>query len=209
MTTALIHVTSISQTDRALAVAVLLLLAGTALALVSLHLIDRGVDPLSMAVSDYGVREHPWFYRLAVLWLGLAGLLTAVVLADAMFPKPTLTILSLLVFAATRWAVTIFPIDLEGEEATQTGRTHLILGISAFSAIALAAAAFAVAAGEDPFWKSHQTLLAVLGAVLPLVAVAMGLSRRFAAGIFGLVERLYYLCMLAWLAAVTTIVLSA
>lgn len=209
MPTAALHITTISQTDRTLAAAVLLLTAGTAIALVAVHLLDRGVNPLSMAVSEFGVREHAWFYRLAVIWLGLAGLLTAVLFADAVYPKPSLTILCLLVFAATRWVVTIFPIDATGEQATSTGRAHLVLGAAAFASIAAAAFLFAIAVGNDAFWTPHHGLLALLGWALPVVAALMALSRWLASSVFGLVERFYYLCIFAWLTAVAVIVLSA
>jgi hypothetical protein len=119
------HITTVSGTTEGFAIAILLLVAGALVSLIAAHMIDRGVDPVRDAVSDFGAREHPWPYRIAAVWLGLAGLLLAVALADAVFPKPTLTILLLLVFAATRWAITIFPTDLEGEGATSVGRYRL------------------------------------------------------------------------------------
>jgi hypothetical protein len=206
---AALNVTTISQTDRGLAALVLLLVAASAISLIAVHVVDRGVSPLSMAVSDYGAREHAWFYRLAAIWLGLAGLLTAVVLADAIFPKPSLTIFSLLVFAAARWAITIFPTDIEGEEGTSIGRSHLVLAVGAFAAIALAAALFPGEVAGDRFWSSHDTLLSALGWALPVVAVLMAGTRAFVPAVFGLVERVYYLCMFAWLAALAAIVLGA
>lgn len=208
MIAAVKHVTYFSSTDQGLAVCVLLLVAGAFVSLVAAHFVDRGVDPISMAISDYGAREHPWFYRLAAVWLGLAGLLTAVLIGDAMFPKPTLTILCLLVFAATRWAITIFPTDIEGEEETQTGRAHLMLAIAAFASIASAAVTFAFEMRHDPFWEAQGDLLGVLAFVLPITAIVMGASRRFKPGVFGLIERVYYLCMFAWFAAIALIALG-
>lgn len=201
------HITTISSTDQGLAVAILLLVALAFGALVCLHVIDRGVDPVSMAVSDYGAREHAWFYRVAAIWLGLAGLLAAVLLADAVFPKPSLVIFCLLIFAATRWAITIFPTDIEGEQPTPVGRAHLVLAIAAFATIAVAAGQFAVVARDDPFWSPHSGLLGLLGWALPVVAVLMGLSRRFFAQAFGAIERAYYLLIFGWLAAIALIVL--
>jgi hypothetical protein len=208
MPTAL-KITTVSTTDRGLAVLILLLLASSAISLIAVHLVDRGVDPISMAVSDYGAREHAWFYRLMAAWLGLAGLLVAVIFADAIYPRPTLTILALLLFAATRWAITIFPTDIEGEEQTDTGRTHIALAVAAFSSIAVAAAAFASESRHDPFWEQHHSLIALLGWLLPVAAVIMGATYALMPRIFGLVERIYYLCIFAWLAAIAAIVLGA
>lgn len=208
MIAAVKHITTVSSTDQAMAVAVLLLVAATLVSLITLHLLDRGVKPLSMAVSDYGAGDHAWYYRLAAIWLGLAGLLTAVIVADAMFPKPSLTILCLLVFAATRWSITIFPTDIEGEEQTSVGRTHLVLAVAAFAAFAVAAGVFAPAIKDDPFWADQYDLLNVLGWTIPAVAIALGLTRRLAPRVFGLVERLYYLCMFFWLAAIALIVIA-
>lgn len=209
MRLATLHITTVSTTDEALAVAILLLTAGAAISLIAVHLLDRGVNPVSMAISDYGAREHAWFYRLAAVWLGLAGLLAAVVLGDAMFPKPSAVILALLVFAAARWAITIFPTDIEGEEQTSIGRSHLVLAVAAFAAIAFAAAAFAPATSSDPFWNASRGWFSVLGWAMPIVAVVMGASRVWAAQVFGLIERLFYLLMFAWFASLALVLLGA
>lgn len=208
MLAAVKHITWFSSTNQGLMAVSLLLVAGAALSLLVVHLLDRGVNPVSMAISDYGARSHAWFYRLAAIWLGLSGLLTAVVLADGVFPRPTLTIFGLLIFAATRWAITIFPTDIEGEAQTQAGRAHLVLAVAAFVSIAVAAAAFAAETQTDPFWEAHGTLLEALGWLLPVVAVVMGVTRRFLPQVFGLVERAFYLCMFAWLAAVALMIMG-
>jgi hypothetical protein len=205
---AAIHITTVTGASRALAALVLVLVAAAFVALVALHLLDRSVDPVSMAVSDYGVGDHAWFYRLAAIWLGLAGVLTAVIVGDAMYPKPSVTILCLLVFAAARGAITIFPTDLEGESQTATGRAHLVLAVTAFAAIAVAAAGFAAETRGDRFWSEYREVIVALGWTLPLVAAAMAVARRFAARWFGLVERLFYLGMFAWFGVVAGAVLG-
>jgi hypothetical protein len=202
------HITTVSGTTQTLALFVLALVAGSFVSLVTVHFLDRGVNPISMAVSDYGAREHAWFYRLAAIWLGFAGLLTAVMLGDAMFPKPTLTILLLLVFATARWAITIFPADIEGEDDTSVGRSHLVLAVVAFGAIAIAAGTFNSVIDADAFWKSHLTLLGWLGGFVVAAAALAGLSRQvFLTEYFGVFERLLYLAMFAWFAAIALILL--
>jgi hypothetical protein len=203
------HITTVTGTTQTLAMFILVLVAASLISLISVHFIDRGVNPMRDAISDYGAREHPWFYRLAAIWLGFAGLLTAVMLSDAMFPKPTGTILSLLVFAAARWAITIFPTDLEGEDETSVGKSHLVLAVVAFTFVALAAGLFAISIGPDEFWSSSTSLLNALALLLGLAAVATGVARATAWPYFGLVERVLYLLIFGWFSAVALILLTA
>ncbi|MBJ7354264.1 MAG: DUF998 domain-containing protein [Thermoleophilaceae bacterium] len=203
------HITTVTGTTQTIATFVLLLVAGSIISLVSVHLLDRDVKPTRDAVSDYGAREHAWFYRLTAIWLGFAGLLTAVVMADAIFPKPTLTILALLLFAATRWAITIFPTDLEGEEETPVGHSHTVLAVIAFASIAIAAVTFSFAIADDPFWDASSGLLWALAAFVSIAAAATGIARAASNGYFGLIERLLYVAMYAWISAVALIVLTS
>jgi hypothetical protein len=202
------HITTVSAMTEAFAVLVLVLVAGAAISLVCAHIVDRGVDPLRDAVSDFGAREHPWFYRLTAIWLGAAGILTAVALADAMFPKPTLTILALLVFATMRWAITIFPTDLEDEEETSIGRSHTALAAIAFVSIAVAAVAFVPAARPDEFWVDKAGLLTALAFFVSAFAIATGIARAVHNRFFGLIERLLYVAIFAWLATIAILLLA-
>jgi hypothetical protein len=203
------HITTVSGTTQTLATFVIALVAGSLISLITVHFLDRGVDPIRHAISDYGARDHAWFYRLAAIWLGFAGLLTAVVLADAMFPKPTLTILALLLFAASRWAITIFPTDLEDEGATSIGRSHTLLAVVAFASIAVAATSFRSAISDDPYWSSGSGLLLALAVVVTAAAIATGAARALDNRFFGLIERALYLAMFSWFGAVALILLTS
>ncbi|MFT4050406.1 MAG: DUF998 domain-containing protein [Solirubrobacterales bacterium] len=203
------HITTISGTTQGFAVVILLLVAGTLVSLVSAHFIDRGVDPIRDAVSDFGAREHPWPYRIAAIWLGLAGLLTAVMLANAMFPKPTLTILALLVFAATRWAITIFPTDLEDEDETPVGHSHTVLAVIAFASICVASGAFLFETADDPFWHGKRIALGLTALAILITAILSAGERARHGAYFGLVERLLYLSMFGWFSVVALSVLTA
>lgn len=204
------HITTVTDTTQGLAVFVLLLVAGSAISLAAAHFVDRGVNPVRDAVSDFGAREHPWYYRIAALWLGLAGLLTAVILGDAMFPKPTVTILALLVFAAARWAITIFPTDLEDEDETSTGQAHAALATAAFAAFAIAAIGFGLAIDRDPFWADLETVFLALGVLAMFVAGLTGVAyaRPVLRPYFGLIERLLYVTMFVWFSAVALALLT-
>lgn len=188
---------------------ILALLVGAVVSLVLAHFLDRGVNPIRDAVSDYGARDYKILYRLTAFWIGFAGLLMAVMLGDAIFPKPTLVILLLLLFAGTRWAITLFPVDLPGEEDTGTGRSHVVLAIMAFGAFAIAAAIFPELIAGDPFWTNELGGLRALRYVITALAIATALTHRLIlTNIFGLVERLYYAAMISWLATISIIFLS-
>lgn len=203
------HVTTVTDSTQMIATFILVLVAASVVSLVSVHFLDRGVNPVRDAVSDYGARDHAWFYRLTAIWLGFAGLLTAVMFADAIFPKPTSAILTLLIFAATRWAITIFPTDLEDEEETSVGRSHIVLAVVAFASIAIAAVSFSLDVGDDPFWDSSSGILWALAALLGITAIGTGVARAAASQYFGLIERLLYVAMFAWISAVALIVLTS
>jgi hypothetical protein len=203
------HITTVTGTTQTLALFVLALVLGSLISLATVHLLDREVNPISDAVSDYGARSHAWFYRIAAIWLGFAGLLTAAMLADAVFPKPTSVILLLLVFAAVRLAITIFPTDLPGEEETSVGRSHRTLAAIAFGTIAAAAFFFPAAVDGDPFWGAHHALLQGLGLFVLISAVATAATHGLVLkNLFGLVERVLYLAMFSWFSAVALILLG-
>lgn len=202
------HITFVSGTTQTLALFILALVAGSLVSLICVHFLDREVSPISDAVSDYGARGHAWFYRLVAIWLGLAGLLTAVMFSGAVVPKPTLTILALLVFAATRWAITIFPVDLEGEQETSVGRSHTMLAVIAFSSIAIAAVSFSLTVADQPGRDSGDALMAALAAFVTVSAVATGAAWAADSRFFGLIERVLYLAMFAWFSALALLILS-
>lgn len=202
------HITTISGTTELFAAAVLVLLAGALISLITAHLADRSVNPVRDAVSDYGAGAQPWPYRLTAVWTGTAALLLTVALGDAMFPKPTVTILFLLLFTVARWVITIFPVDLPGAEPTSTGRSHTVMAALAFGAIALAALTFTAAARPDEFWVDSVTPLSVISWATAVLAVLTGVTRALKSRIFGLVERLLYLAMFGWMALVATLLLT-
>ncbi len=202
------QITTISTTDQGFAIATLVLVVLALGSLITAHLLDRGVHPVRDAVSDFGAGAQPWPYRLTAVWSGLAALLVSVIMANAIFPRPTLTILLLLVFAGTRWAITIFPTDLEGEDATPVGRSHLVLAVAAFAAICAAAVSFLVASNADPVWEPRGLQLVVVG-VMCVSAVWSAVERARDGRFFGLAERLLYLAFFAWLSLVSLYVLAA
>lgn len=187
---------------------VILSSALAALTLVIVHFLPTGVNPISEAVSDYGVGKYKNFYRLIVFWLGSSGLLLAITFAKALFPKPTMTILALLLFAAVRWVITIFPTDLPDAEETDVGKAHVTLAKLAFGSIAVAAAFLPSQIHEDPLWQKYNVLMWALAGAIAATAVATALARSFYMKLFGFAERLLYVSMFAWLITCAAIMLT-
>lgn len=172
------------------------------LVLVRLHLLPTGNHPLQSAVSDYGAGAYHRYYRTMVVLLGLgAGLLLAGLIRDSEARTAGLVFLG--AFAGARIAIAFFRTDLPGEAPTPTGRVHVVLAAVAFTAIAFAASDLTAALEGSPGWSGDvagvlrfESRAVVLTAVLTMVAYLVPLARD---RVFGLVERLLYLAMLAWL----------
>jgi hypothetical protein len=202
------HITTTSSSTDILCGFVILSASLAALALIIVHFLPTGVNPISEAVSDYGVGEYRNFYRLAAFWLGASGLLLAITFGKAIFPKPTVTILALLVFATVRWAIVIFPTDLPDAEETDVGKAHVTLARIAFVSIAVAAAFFPGQVSDDPLWHKYTGLLWALAAAIAIAVVATGVTRSYYRRLFGLVERMLYVTMITWLITCAAIMLG-
>lgn len=172
-------------------------------ALVRVHQLPTGYRPVSNAVSDYGVGRYAGYYRAQATAIGIAAALLAAALMLAVDPEPGRVIVLLLVFAAARIAIPSFPTDLDRSRPTRTGRIHILLAAAAFASIAWAAAALP----QHVDWDGHGLLVA-LGWVIVGTSIACGLSmtsrlHRATEPFFGLIERVFYAAMIAWLLVVS------
>lgn len=168
-------------------------------ALVRVHQLPTGYQPLRNAVSDYGVGRFARYYRFQTAALAIAAVFVALALARAVDPAPRLPIVLLLVFAAGRIAIPWFPTDVNRLRPTRAGRIHILLAGIAFASLAWAAAALP----DRVDWPTIDGLLTGLGWLVVVSAVACGLAlthalRVYAAPWFGLIERVFYAAALAW-----------
>jgi hypothetical protein len=162
--------------------------------LVYLHLAPTGYSPVRNAVSEYGVGPYSRWYRLQAALAGIAAICLAIALRH-----PVRVLIPLVFFAAARIAIGWFPTDSIGaRERTDKGRVHLLLAAVAFVAAPVAATGLASSRHGEPW----------LGRVMAALLIAMVLTMR--SGLrpyFGLVERAFYVAMLAWLVLVSVRVL--
>lgn len=154
-----------------------------------LHLAPTGYSPLRNAVSEYGVGPYARWYRLQAACAGVAaGLLALAIRHDRRIA------VLLVVFMLARLAITRFPTDLIGAtERTRTGGVHVLLAAAAFVSICWAASKLPRTDGGRPVLG----YVATVGLVGTWLALRTGLRP-----VVGLLERLFYVGMLAWLTVV-------
>lgn len=187
-------------------VAAVAMAIGTA-ALVLLHALPTGYDPIRDAVSDYAIgRYRAWFWVFAIAG-AVSGLALAIALAQSDPPKPTLAVVMLLLSGGARVLIPLFPTDQSGSRfQTVTGTIHMLLAVTIFASIAVAASNLGGTLGHESAWHGVKGLVdGWLPWVITGTAIATGLA---IAGprlqrIFGLVERVYYASSIAWFLVVS------
>lgn len=179
----------------ALAIASLVFTGGCIASLVYLHVSPTGYSPVRNAVSEYGVGAYADWYRLQAACAGTAAIFLAGALAKGVHPAPRTVISLLLVLAAARIAIGRFTTDLIGStERTREGAIHALLAVAAFTSASWAGVALKPAQHGQP----------ALGWTMALFALGTFLAvRRLPLKPWlGLIERCYYVAMLAWLVLV-------
>ena len=171
-------------------------------ALLLLHILPTGYKPIRDAVSDYAIGRYRGLFWTFTTGGAVSGLALAIALARSHPAKPTLTVAMLLLSAAARVLVPIFPTDQAGSRVqTPKGTIHMILAIVIFASIAVAASNLGGTLGHEPAWHSIKGLVdGWLPWVVTGTATATGLAiiGPRLKGIFGLIERSYYVSSITW-----------
>ncbi|WP_157813896.1 MULTISPECIES: DUF998 domain-containing protein [unclassified Microbacterium] len=191
--------------------AAVLLLAGVAIALLSLivvHLLPTGLNPVRDPVSQYGITSYRGWYWSAAGGAAVAGIGGVLFFAPTGGVISTVTIVLLAVFAVARAAIGFFPMDAPGSGRTGTGRTHNLLATAAFASVTAAAFTGAGALHDAGFpdasaWSTACGVVMAVGAIGVLIT-----ARRERLGLFGLTERIIYLGFLAWFVLLGVLALS-
>ena len=180
-----------------LAIAGLVCIAASGVILVALHVLPTGLDPIRYAVSDYGWTAYGLGYRAMVVLQGVGAILIAVALGQQ---TDAGSLGWLYAYGAVRLLISRFMIDREPDglgSLTRTGRMHMLLAVTAFTSIAVAASRVQ--------WTGMPELLGPLGWLVLVTALATATAlvvppiRRAALGI---IERAHYAAAITWLVAV-------
>jgi hypothetical protein len=178
--------------------------ATQALALIALHLLPTGYNPVRDAVSDYGVGR----YR-AIFWLqAIAGAIAGFALADALAktttpPIPNVVVDLLVVASAARLLIPFFETDQGGSRfQTIHGTVHMVLAIVIFAAIIVAASELGSTLEHQAAWHSVKGWLTTLPWVMTGAAIGLVVGLRPWAlrlhRIYGLIERVFYAASITW-----------
>ncbi len=185
----------------ALSVVAAVAVAVQAGALVALHVLPTGYSPVRDAVSDYGVGRYRGVYWLQLVAGAAAGIALAIALAESHPSKPTLAVVMLLVSALARLVLLAFPTDQGGSRfETVTGTVHMVLAVTIFASLIIAASELSGTLGDDPAWHGVKGLVEVLPWVMTVSAVGILVALRAPRLklISGLIERLFYISSIAW-----------
>jgi len=181
-------------------VAVVATAAQTA-ALLVLHVLPTGYNPLRDAVSDYGIgRYRAWFWAQAVAG-AVAGLALAIALAETTPAVPSLVVVMLLVSVVARLMIPVFPTDQGGSRfQTLPGTIHMILAIVIFASLIVAASKLAGTLEHEAAWQGVKGWITTLPWVMTgsAIGVLVGLRAPRLKLIVGLIERLFYVSSIAW-----------
>ena len=172
--------------------------------LVYLHVAPTGPNPVRDPVSQYGITDYCTFYRAAALSLGVAALMLAVALIEALTEANAAGIVFLVILGFARLTIGWVPMDAPGAPRTSTGVRHNLLATAFFASATVAAFLFTGTFAGDPELAGIAPASGVLAwamavfSALILLTSLVGPLRRY----FGLVERLLYVAVLAWIATV-------
>ena len=154
-----------------------------------LHVAPTGYSAVRNAVSEYGVGRYGRWYGLQAALAGIAAVCLAVALGH-----PRRIVVLLAVLAAARLAIGWFPANAASDDPTLRGGVHLLLALVTFTAASWAAIALRSGEGGAPW----------LGWLMAALAVGTMVSLRTPLRLWlGLIERGYYVAMLAWLVLVS------
>lgn len=169
-----------------------------------LHLVRTGLSPLRDPVSGYALTRYRAAYAVAAGAAAVAGLTSALLLAG--ISGTGAAVGSLLVFAAARALIPLFPMDAPGAVRSGRGRVHSLLATVAFATATASAflAWYPLAAAGEQRLASVSLASAVVMAVGSVTVIA-GAAHPAPRRIFGLAERLIYLGFIAWFAAVAVL----
>ena len=172
-------------------------------ALVVLHVLPTGLSPVDHPVSQYAITPYRQGYRVLTVALGVAGLASAVVVAQTYPPSRRSTIVGLLVvFGVCRLLISWWPMDAPGEPRSRQGTIHLVLALGGFLGATLAAGRMQNALVGSSFGAGYNAALVTAFWLLVAGLVGSVAARRTEGHhYFGAAERVIYVGLFVMLGA--------
>jgi len=175
------------------------------LAVLALHLLPTGYDPLTHAVSDYAVGAYGPVMDSAFVAFGIGVFSLAIALSrpdSSSVVRSRLGVPLLSLAGACLFAVGFFPTDLEGAPATTTGDIHTSLSAIVFLAMVVSLPVLSRAFGRSEKLRSYRRFSLALAIVV--VALFFVADATITEGVYGgLGERVFILGFYSWLLLAT------
>jgi hypothetical protein len=172
-----------------------------AAALIALHVLPTGYDPVRDAVSDYGIGSYRgWFWLQAVAG-GVGCIALAIALALLHPFTPTQAVVALIVAGVARFLIPFFATDQHGSRfQTAHGAVHMILAVIAFGGLVWAATALWSTLSHYPAWQGVEGALTIIPWIMlgTVIAVVLAIRGPRLKPFFGIFERLFYLSSITW-----------
>jgi hypothetical membrane protein len=175
----------------------------------ALHVLESNFNPLVNAMSDYAHGAQGWLTTLALFALGLGSLALTFGLARTL-PGRSARIGQgcLAIFGVCGLVAANFPDDLPGHwnAPSLSGSLHASAAQIATIVISIAAFLLAWSVRRDPHWHRSARLLLTLALAMLVGFVLLELSflpvliSAHPPILFGLLERIFFVAAIAWLA---------
>jgi len=164
----------------------------------ALHFLRPDVNPVTEAISNYGVGPYGFLLTAAVLGSAVAALaLTLGLYLGMVAPARSYVGLFFLgLYGLSRVLESLFPIDV-GAEATLSGTLHNILGQLAFFGFPLAVILLSLSMGKDERWRSFRRPALVVSFAVVLTDVLTIVGSNI--GLFGVTQRLATVTAMLWM----------
>jgi hypothetical membrane protein len=172
-----------------------------------LHALPTGYDPIHDAISDYGVGKYRSLFWAQLVAGATACAAIALALTQLHPYVPKLVVVLLFANALARLLMPAFPTDQSGNRfETVKGTVHMVLAFVAFAAVAAAATGLGGLFTHYPEWSGVKGHLETLGWIVMggAIATALALIGPRLKRIFGLIERIFTVSVIAWLFAIST-----
>jgi len=182
----------------------------------ALHWLQPGLSPLDHALSDYVHGRLGWLVTVALLALGLGSLALAVGFARHLHRRSA----RIGEWCLAIWGVSgliggIFPDDLPGQPPTLSGSLHGSAALIGITVLPIAAFLLSWSVRHDPHWHRSARLLLLLalimvgGFVLLFLSFVPVLMAAHPPILFGLLERIFFVIAIFWLAVAAIGLLQA
>ncbi len=189
-----------SSHPRLLSSAALAGIVYSGLSVLLLHFLPTGYNPVTQAVSDYGVGQYAVWMDLAffAIGIGIVALALTLLRFDSSPTFGRIGPVLLGIGGASMFLLGLFPTDLEGAPSTTHGSLHNLLGLVGFLSLIAGTLVLSRRFGRiqslSKFYKS-SVILAIVTAVLFVLLFGFFAS----VGYFGAGERAFLLALASWL----------